>query len=149
MYNLCITLCYELIDWLTLISICIKKASILSYEYCRMLIKQIVVYTVYTVYSMTPVCGWSMNLLHVNDIHVRMEETNKYSAGCRIEDKEFNRINTLYLNYLKINFYESYSRIFTVFILNPNFNSFLHNKNNCHRKKSEWIPFLYCIKNQK
>ena len=53
-----------------------------------MLIKQLVVYTVYTVYSMTPVCGWNLNLLHVNDIHVRMEETNKYSAGCRIEDKE-------------------------------------------------------------
>ena len=60
----------------------------LCYEYCRMLIKQLIVYTVYTVYSMTPVCGWNLNLLHVNDIHVRMEETNKYSAGCRIEDKE-------------------------------------------------------------
>jgi len=31
---------------------------------------------------------WELNLLHVNDIHARMEETNKYSAGCRIEDKE-------------------------------------------------------------
>jgi hypothetical protein len=27
--------------------------------------------------------GWELTLLHVNDIHVRMEETNKYSAACR------------------------------------------------------------------
>ena len=27
--------------------------------------------------------GWDLDLLHVNDIHVRMEETNKYSAACR------------------------------------------------------------------
>lgn len=32
--------------------------------------------------------GWDLNLVHVNDIHVRMEETNKYSAACRLEDKE-------------------------------------------------------------
>ena len=25
---------------------------------------------------------WDLNLVHVNDIHVRMEETNKYSAAC-------------------------------------------------------------------
>ena len=28
-------------------------------------------------------CCWDLNLVHVNDIHVRMEETNKYSAACR------------------------------------------------------------------
>ena len=27
--------------------------------------------------------AWELTLLHVNDIHVRMEETNKYSAACR------------------------------------------------------------------
>jgi hypothetical protein len=27
--------------------------------------------------------GWDLSLVHVNDIHVRMEETNKYSAACR------------------------------------------------------------------
>jgi hypothetical protein len=27
--------------------------------------------------------AWDLSLLHVNDIHVRMEETNKYSALCR------------------------------------------------------------------
>ena len=26
---------------------------------------------------------WQLNLVHINDIHVRMEETNKYSAACR------------------------------------------------------------------
>ena len=26
---------------------------------------------------------WEMSLVHINDIHVRMEETNKYSAACR------------------------------------------------------------------
>jgi len=31
--------------------------------------------------------GWDLNLIHINDIHVRMEETNKYSAACRQEDK--------------------------------------------------------------
>jgi 2',3'-cyclic-nucleotide 2'-phosphodiesterase (5'-nucleotidase family) len=30
-----------------------------------------------------PVMAWELTLLHVNDIHVRMEETNKYSAACR------------------------------------------------------------------
>ena len=28
-------------------------------------------------------CCWELSLVHVNDIHVRMEETNKYSAACR------------------------------------------------------------------
>ena len=27
--------------------------------------------------------GWDLTLVHINDIHVRMEETNKYSADCR------------------------------------------------------------------
>ena len=30
--------------------------------------------------------GWDLDLLHVNDIHVRMEETNKYSAACRWQE---------------------------------------------------------------
>ena len=29
---------------------------------------------------------WDLTLLHVNDIHVRMEETNKYSANCKERD---------------------------------------------------------------
>lgn len=32
--------------------------------------------------------GWDLSLVHVNDIHVRMEETNKYSAACRPKDKK-------------------------------------------------------------
>jgi len=35
--------------------------------------------------------GWHLNLLHVNDIHVRIEQTNKYSARCRLQDKERGR----------------------------------------------------------
>ena len=31
--------------------------------------------------------GWNLNLLHVNDIHVRMEETNQFSAKCSPRDK--------------------------------------------------------------
>jgi len=30
---------------------------------------------------------WHLNLLHVNDIHSRMEETNKYSSKCRDKDR--------------------------------------------------------------
>jgi len=30
--------------------------------------------------------AWELTLLHVNDIHVRMEETNKYSASCKERD---------------------------------------------------------------
>jgi len=30
--------------------------------------------------------AWELTLLHVNDIHVRMEETNKYSASCKEKD---------------------------------------------------------------
>ena len=30
---------------------------------------------------------WELSLLHVNDIHSRMEETNKYSSKCTDKDK--------------------------------------------------------------
>ena len=33
------------------------------------------------------VVAWELTLLHVNDIHVRMEETNKYSAACRSDQQ--------------------------------------------------------------
>ena len=32
--------------------------------------------------------AWELSLLHVNDIHARMEETNKYSSPCTIEDRD-------------------------------------------------------------
>ena len=32
------------------------------------------------------VSAWQLTLLHVNDIHVRMEETNKYSGSCKAKD---------------------------------------------------------------
>ncbi|TRY64203.1 hypothetical protein TCAL_04631 [Tigriopus californicus] len=32
--------------------------------------------------------GFELTVLHVNDIHVRIEETNKYSGNCKAEDKE-------------------------------------------------------------
>ena len=31
--------------------------------------------------------GFEMTLLHVNDIHVKMEETNKYSSTCKPRDR--------------------------------------------------------------
>ena len=31
---------------------------------------------------------FEMTLLHVNDIHVKIEETNKYSSTCKPADKE-------------------------------------------------------------
>merc|ERR1711892_1335620 len=33
------------------------------------------------------VASWELSLLHVNDIHSRMEETNKYSSKCTDKDK--------------------------------------------------------------
>ena len=30
---------------------------------------------------------WELSLLHVNDIHARMEETSKYSSKCKEKDK--------------------------------------------------------------
>ena len=30
---------------------------------------------------------FEMTLLHVNDIHVKMEETNKYSSTCKPRDR--------------------------------------------------------------
>ena len=30
--------------------------------------------------------AWELSLLHVNDIHARMEETNKYSSPCTDKD---------------------------------------------------------------
>ena len=32
------------------------------------------------------VATWDLTLLHVNDIHMRMEETNKYSSNCKQKD---------------------------------------------------------------
>ena len=31
---------------------------------------------------------YELTLLHVNDIHVRLEETNKFSATCKQEQKD-------------------------------------------------------------
>ena len=31
---------------------------------------------------------YDLTLLHVNDIHVKMEETNKYSSVCKPHDKQ-------------------------------------------------------------
>ena len=34
------------------------------------------------------VLSWELSLLHVNDIHVRMEETSKYSSPCKEKDQK-------------------------------------------------------------
>ena len=34
------------------------------------------------------VTGWQLSVLHVNDIHARMEETNKYSGPCTRKNAE-------------------------------------------------------------
>ena len=31
-------------------------------------------------------CDYNLHLLHVNDIHARFEQTNKYSGRCKPED---------------------------------------------------------------
>jgi len=41
-----------------------------------------------TLVLLTEVFSWDLTLLHVNDIHVRMEETNKWSSNCKQKDKE-------------------------------------------------------------
>ena len=32
--------------------------------------------------------AWELSLLHVNDIHARMEETNKHSSPCTPKDRD-------------------------------------------------------------
>ena len=32
--------------------------------------------------------AWELSLLHVNDIHARMEETNKHSSPCTAKDRD-------------------------------------------------------------
>ena len=32
--------------------------------------------------------AWELSLLHVNDIHARMEETNKHSSPCTTKDRD-------------------------------------------------------------
>ena len=32
--------------------------------------------------------AWELSLLHMNDIHARMEETNKYSSPCTSKDRD-------------------------------------------------------------
>jgi len=36
----------------------------------------------------TYVMGWELSVLHVNDIHARMEETSKYSTPCKEKDQK-------------------------------------------------------------
>eukprot|EP00092_Neocalanus_flemingeri_P075469 GFUD01093483.1.p1 GENE.GFUD01093483.1~~GFUD01093483.1.p1 ORF type:complete len:581 (+),score=153.54 GFUD01093483.1:319-2061(+) len=43
---------------------------------------------VVTLVILSSVIAWDLTLLHVNDIHVRMEETNKYSSNCKPRDKQ-------------------------------------------------------------
>ena len=38
-------------------------------------------------YSLKLVASYELTLLHVNDIHVKIEETNKYSSTCKPKDK--------------------------------------------------------------
>lgn len=45
-------------------------------------------YLVMTLVFLSSVSAWDLTLLHVNDIHVRMEETNKYSSTCKQRDKQ-------------------------------------------------------------
>jgi len=37
------------------------------------------------------VAAWQLSLLHVNDMHARMEETNKHSSPCAHKDQEANK----------------------------------------------------------
>ena len=39
-------------------------------------------------FSLAPVSvlGFKLTVLHVNDIHVRLEETNKYTGNCKAKD---------------------------------------------------------------
>ena len=40
------------------------------------------------VLAMPMIGAWELSLLHVNDIHARMEETNKYSSPCTAKDRD-------------------------------------------------------------
>ena len=41
--------------------------------------------------TVSPDQDYDLTLLHVNDIHVRMEETSKYSSTCKQADKDAGR----------------------------------------------------------
>ena len=43
--------------------------------------------------------GFEMTLLHVNDIHVKMEETNKYSSTCKPRDRGRTTLLQLAVNF--------------------------------------------------
>lgn len=51
---------------------------------------QLVTVTVFCLQSYS-VSSYDLTLLHVNDIHVRMEETSKYSSTCKQKDKDAGR----------------------------------------------------------
>ena len=56
-----------------------------------MRLENILQLTVFLVQCLSVVLGYEMTLLHVNDIHVKMEETNKYSSSCKQSDKDAGR----------------------------------------------------------
>lgn len=47
------------------------------------------------------VATWDLTLLHVNDIHMRMEETNKYSSNCKQKDMKAGEYTIIWLSELK------------------------------------------------
>ena len=39
-------------------------------------------------FALPIMAAWELSLLHMNDIHARMEETNKYSSTCTSKDQD-------------------------------------------------------------
>ena len=42
----------------------------------------------FSLFSLPMLAAWELSLLHVNDIHARMEETNKHSSPCTPKDRD-------------------------------------------------------------
>jgi hypothetical protein len=55
--------------------------------------------------------AWELTLLHVNDIHVRMEETNKYSAACRLVTRHGQKKNLPFASKFLDSTFNPYRRI--------------------------------------
>ena len=60
------------------------------YEFNMKLVHLITVTAVFCLKGYFISC-YDLTLLHVNDIHVRMEETSKYSSTCKQEQKDAGR----------------------------------------------------------
>ena len=70
----------------------VRKCLVLLFFYFQII--KMMHYLIISMGFLSMLSAWDLTLLHVNDIHMRMEETNKYSSNCKQKDMHAGECNT-------------------------------------------------------